>query len=112
MFLFSLFPLFSYFHNLVQKLFLLGFYESAGTAGTQEQQYFTSCRPAAPLGTSFAKNYQLPLSQPIYRQKRLNMPFRKDISINQRRRTWAALDLGDAAIGQRQMTACASTFRT
>jgi hypothetical protein len=34
MFLFSLFPLFSYFHNLVQKLFLLGFYESAGTKGT------------------------------------------------------------------------------
>jgi hypothetical protein len=35
--LFPLFPLFSYFHNLLQKLFWLGFYESAGTAGTREQ---------------------------------------------------------------------------
>jgi hypothetical protein len=32
--LFPLFPLFPYFHNLPEKLFWLGFYETAGTAGT------------------------------------------------------------------------------
>jgi hypothetical protein len=47
-----------------------------------------------------------------YRQKRLNMPFMQSISINLRGRTWAALDLGDAATVGPPMTACASTCQT